>query len=307
MTARALSPGRESLLWKAVCVTLWAAEEIVAGLLIERYSVFQVIWVRFASQGLLMLALWGFARPARLWRTSRPGLQIARAMLMVAMPACWMLALSQGMEPQTLMAVFWTAPVLMLIAAQVWLCERAPPLLWLTAALATLGANLFYVHSEVPTPLAALLALGMACALALFVVATRALRTESLHANLFLTAAGVVLILLPALPGRWVGPGLVDLGLMFAVGLLGFGALYALERMAAAAPVSLTAPATGLQLLPMMGFATLAGQYAWGWRSSVGAALVIGVALILWWREPPVGERPPAAGKLRLAEGTGSE
>ena len=72
--------------------------------------------------------------------------------------------------------------------------------------------------------------------------------------------------------------------------------------MAATAPVSLTAPATGLQLLPMMGFGTLMGQYDWGVLSTVGALTVVAVAWVLWWRDPVVST-PPASAHLQLAPG----
>ena len=102
-----LSRGRQSLLWKLVCVVLWAAEELVAGALIERYSAFQVIWVRFAAQLLLMFALWGGSQPSGLWRTTRPALQFARAALMVAMPVCWLLAQREGLAlPRQCFAMF---------------------------------------------------------------------------------------------------------------------------------------------------------------------------------------------------------
>jgi drug/metabolite transporter (DMT)-like permease len=290
-----LSPGRQSLLWKLVCVILWASEELVTGLLIERYSALQVVWVRFAAQLVLMGLLWGRREPMQLVRTARPWLQISRAAMMVAMPVCWFLAMQRNMAPDTLMAVFWSSPILLLLCAHVLSGERAPATLWIAAAAACLGANLFFSHDRMPTPTTVALALGMTLSFVLFVVATRALRHERLRANLFYTAAGVVVLMLPLLPGRWVWPDAMGLAGMVSVGVLGFGALYALERMAAAAPVSLTAPATGLQLLPSIGAAWLAGQHAWSWSSTLGAVVVVAVAMALWWLDPAVRQRPGLA------------
>lgn len=291
MTSR-LSPGRKSLLWKLACVTLWAGEELVTGMLIERHSAIQVVWVRFAAQLLFIGWLWGRSEPMQLVRTARPWLQISRAVMMVAMPVCWLLAMNRGMAPETLMAVFWSSPLLLLLAAHVLAGERAPATLWIAATAACLGANLFFSHERMPAIAHVALALGMTLSFVFFVVATRALRRERLQANLFYTAAGVVVLMLPLLPGRWVWPDAAGVAGMLAVAVLGLGALYALERMAATAPVSVTAPATGLQLLPSIGAAWLAGNHAWSGFSTLGALIVVAVALALWWMDPPVGQHP---------------
>lgn len=296
-----MSPGRRGLLLMGAFVCLWAAVELLAGGVLARYSPYQVVWMRYATHIGLMLLLWGWRAPASLWRTRRPVYQLARSMLMLVMPASWVVALQQGMHVDTVMAIFWLSPLLILALAHGLIGERAPRAVWAAAVLACLGANLLFSHGGVATPVLLLLPLGMALSFSLYVVMTRSLRDEPLRANLFYTAIGVLLALSPAMPGLWIAPGGHDLLVMVAVGLLGFLTLLALDRMAAAAPVSLSAPLACLQLIPLMGVAWASGRSHAGWRSAVGLLIIVTVALYLWQREPALPVRSAAdrdAGRL---------
>jgi drug/metabolite transporter (DMT)-like permease len=280
-----MSAGRVSMLWMLAFVVLWTVVEQLASGVLNAYSPYQVVWTRYAVHIALMLALWGWREPATLWRTRRPAYQIIRSLLMLGMPASWVVSMQHGVDPQTLMAVFWLSPLLILALAHVALGERAPWPVWLAGALVCVGANLLFLHRPVP-PLASLLfPLGMALSFSLYVVMTRSLRSETLRANLFYTALGVLLALTPALPGLWRSPSPHDLAVMVGVGVLGFGALYALDRMAAAAPVSLAAPVTSLQLVCMLGVAWISGHTHEGWRAGAGVLIIGLVTVGLWARE----------------------
>ena len=93
-----------------------------------------------------------------------------------------------------------------------------------------------------------LLPFVMAITFAAYVVMTRVLRTEPGHVNLFYTALGVFLALSPFIPAVWIMPNGQDLLVLTGIGLIGYLALFALDRMAAAAPVSISAPLAYLQL-----------------------------------------------------------
>jgi len=280
-----MSAARRGMLWMAAFVALWTLVEHIAGGVLNRYSPYQVVWTRYAVHLALMLAVWGWREPATLWRTRRPVYQVVRSLLMLGMPASWVAAMQHGVDPEALMAVFWLSPLLILAFAHVLLGERAPWPVWACGALVCVGADLLFLHRPVPPLSVLVLPLGMALTFSLYVVMTRSLRSEPMRANLFYTALGVMLALSPAMPGLWVAPAPHDLAMMVAVGVLGFGALYALDRMAAAAPVSLSAPAACLQLVFMVGAAWMAGHTHWGWRTGVGVLIIVAVALYLWLNE----------------------
>ena len=72
-----------------------------------------------------------------------------------------------------------------------------------------------------------------------------------MQANLFYTALGVFVALTPFMPSMWVMPTWHDAAVLFGIGALGLLGLWALDRAAAAAPLSLSA--AGLYAyLPML-------------------------------------------------------
>jgi drug/metabolite transporter (DMT)-like permease len=281
-----MSDGRRSMLLMIVFVALWAAVEVLAaGVLSGAYSPYQVVWTRYAVHLLAMLALFGWRDPASLLRTQRPLFQLARSLLMLVMPASWIIAMQQGVGVGTLMSIFWLSPLLVLGLAHAFLGERAPWPLWLAAAIGCAGAVLLLGPSG-PLELRLLPALTMALSYSLYTVMTRPLRSERTRANLFYTALGVFLALSPVMPSLWITPGLRDLAVLCGVGLLGLAGLYALDRLAAAAPVSLSAPLTTLHLVFAMVPAIGLGHQSPGARTAIALALIVLPALYVWLYEP---------------------
>ena len=228
---------RHGLMLTTAFVALWAAEEALTGLLMARYGLDQIVWMRFMWHLLLLYVLFGRREPSLLWRTRRPLFQLARAAMMVGMPACWVMGVHRGLSPATLMSVFWLSPLMILALARLFLGERASVQVWLAALVACGGVFALTGPHSVPRPLLLVFPLGMALCFSAYVVMTRSLHTERTRTNLFYTALGVFLALSPAMPGLWITPGARDLAVMVAVGLLGLAALWALDRSVAAAPV----------------------------------------------------------------------
>ena len=90
-----MSPRRRAMLLMLGFVTLWALIEAMAAHVLRRYSPYQVVWTRYAVHLLLMLLVWGWRQPATLWRTGRPVFQLARSLLMLGMPASWIIGSSK--------------------------------------------------------------------------------------------------------------------------------------------------------------------------------------------------------------------
>jgi drug/metabolite transporter (DMT)-like permease len=276
---------RRSLLLMVAFVALWAAVEAAAGHLHHAYSPYQVVWTRYAVHLTLMLAVWGLSEPISLVRTGRPVFQIARSLLMLGMPCSLIIALSHGVDQGTVLAIFWLSPLLIFAFAKILLGERASLALWLAAACASAGAILLVGPGSLPAPLLLIFPAGMAITFSLYVVMTRSLRSERTRANLFYTALGVFLALCPVMPRLWVTPTVHDLLVLVTIGVVGFAALWALDRTAADAPVSASAPLTALQAVFSAG--TGAGFSNLHFNlGTVGALLIGGVALYLFWRSP---------------------
>lgn len=289
-----MSPERQGMLLMALFVALWATvEELAAGAL-QRYSPYQVVWTRYVVHILFMAAVWGWREPTALWRTGRPVFQVLRSTLMLGMPASWIIAMQSGVGGGTLMSVFWMSPLLILVFAKLFLGERATWPLWAAALVACAGAWLLIGPSFPPSLSLLFFPIGMAVTFSMYVVMTRSLRTESPRANLFHSAFWVALLLTPAMPQLWITPTSVDLLAMIGVGLLGFAALYALDRMAATAPVSISAPASYLQLVFTFTFAWLLGHGHGGAWTAAGVVLITAAVLYIWAHKPGLLLRNPA-------------
>lgn len=287
MRAASRRADRRAKLWALAFVACWAAVEALAAHLQRGYSPYQVVFTRYAVHLALLAAVFAWRAPATLWRTRRPAYQLARSLLMVTMPASFVVAAQRGVHPGTALAVFWVAsPLLVLALARPVLGEQVPRRAWIAAALAGAAAAAACGPGPFPGARRALLPAAMAASFAGYVAMTRALRDERTRANLFYTALGPVLVLAPAMPRVWTAPSPRDLAVMVGVGALGLATLFALDRMAAAAPLSASAPVAPLQVA----FAALLQAVETGRSPGAAAAValssVAAVSLFAWNLEP---------------------
>lgn len=283
-----MSSHRKAILLMLVFVGLWAAIEILAWQVLQRYSPYQVVWTRYAVHLLLMLLLFGWREPARLVRTRRPVFQLLRSLLMLAMPASWVMGVQAGLSGETVMSIFWVSPLLVLALGALFLNERMPLAIWLATLLACAGALLVHPLHAMPPPQLLVYPLAMALSFSGYVVMTRALRGEATRANLFYTALGVFLALSPFMPSLWQWPAPADLAVMVAVGVLGCLTLYALDRSTAAAPVGLSAPVITMQIALTVSLLLALGVWKTGslpLHVALGLCLMAGVAAFVWLRE----------------------
>lgn len=262
---------------------LWATEEALTGLLLHRYGLGQLVWMRFALHLLLVLLIWGRTRPAALLRTRRPGLHLIRAAALVAMPVCWTLGVRRGLPAATLMSVFWLAPLIILAMARLTLRERVAPRLWVATALASVGVFVLTGPHRLPAVVLLVYPIGMALSFSVFLVLTRVLRHEPEPVGLVYVGLGVCALLAPAVAGSWIAPRPLDLLLTGAVALVGIGALLAMGRLVAGSRLSRSAPMAYLQIPFAMGLGWSLGRDAPGWHGGAGLAVVL-LSVLLAWR-----------------------
>jgi drug/metabolite transporter (DMT)-like permease len=281
-----MSAMRRSMLLMVAFVALWATVEALAARVLMHYSPYQVVWTRYGVHLAFMVAVWGWRQPSSLWHTRRPAFQLGRSMLMLGMPASWAIASSAGMDPSTVMSVFWLSPLLILVFARLFLGEKAPGAIWLVCAIACAGALMFTPPGPVHSVPMLVFPVIMAVTFSLYVVMTRSLRSENTRTNLFYTALGVFVVLTPLMPHVWVMPTLRDMALLTGVGLLGYVGLLALDRLAAAAPVSVAAPLAYLQIVFTVAIAAGFGAHRVAPMALAGLLVIAATALYLWARAP---------------------
>lgn len=274
---------RRAILLMAAFALTWAMLElVVASWFRGTYSLLQVVWCRYFVHLAVMVAIVGRRSPGRLWRTSRPFYQLGRSLLMLVMPASFMLALRWGVSFDSTWSLFWLAPLLVTAGAGLLLGEVAPAWAWMAALVGAVAAALVHPLTLPSPPWILAMPVAMAGSFSLYVVMTRRLRDEPVGTNLFHTALGVFVLLTPLMPHVWVTPPIHDALVMAAIGLVGLLALYLLDRAAAAAPLAVTAPALIVHVAGIVVLTWVLGRSAPTRRDLAGLALALLVAAATW-------------------------
>jgi drug/metabolite transporter (DMT)-like permease len=257
----------------ATFAATWALIEAVAAGVLVRYSPFQVVFTRYGVH-LLFLFVLVRGSPRVLVRTTRPAFQVARSLLMLGMPACYVFSVQSGVPQSTLMMIFWLSPLLVMGLSAAFLREPTSPADAGVALLAAFGTLLMTGRGPLTPASLTIFPLGMALTFSAYVVMTRALRTEPTSANLFYTALGPFLALAPFMPALWVTPTWRDALVMVSIGVVGLFALYALDRATAMAPLSRSAPFLYLELPLAMLLEWGLGRFQPGHRALLGIVTV---------------------------------
>jgi drug/metabolite transporter (DMT)-like permease len=278
------------MLLTVLFVALWAAMEALGVGRLGGISLYQVVFTRYVVHLAVVLAVWGWRDGGAPWRTRWPAYQLARSLLMVAMPASFIMAVARGVPASTVWSIFWASPLLVLAFARLVLRERSAPLAWLAAALSAAGAAAVLRPGPLPAARLVVLPAAMAVSFSLYVAMTRSLRTETTRANLFYTALGPALVLAPLMPRLWVAPRPVALLTMIGVGVVGLAALWALDRLAAAAPLAASAPLLPLQVAFATGLEGVMRGELPRLVAAAGLVVLLAVALHAWLRDPILRE-----------------
>jgi len=160
---------------------------------------------------------------------------------MLGMPLCFIWVLPR-MSGQDMLAVFWTAPVLVIAIAIMTRGQSGGVLTFAAAAIGFVGIILICKPDTGVFHPAALLALGMALCLAFYIVMSRTMRHEAELTKLVHTALWVFVPLTFVLPFFWQTPTLQGFVAMSVIGVMSCGMLYALDLAVERVPPAFLAP-----------------------------------------------------------------
>lgn len=236
-----LDSTRAGILLTCVVGFLWALMEIVTSYAAREYSLYQVVWIRYATHLLFLAAVFGPRLGLKLISTQRLGLQLLRALMMLVMPVSFIWAVND-LPVGTILSIFWLAPFMILALSLLLTKESASWPIWL---ITVLGFGLVLVLTRPSLSVTAtgiFLSIAMGLSFSLYVVMTRMLRAESTPTNLFYTAVGVLVPLSFGLPSFWKPLTLQGGLLMALVGLLGFALLWALDKALELTSAAMAAP-----------------------------------------------------------------
>jgi drug/metabolite transporter (DMT)-like permease len=261
----------------------WAIVETVFGThMRQTYDLMQVVWMRYAVHLLIVLAVWGWRRPSRIWRTARPVYHLTRSLMMLIMPLSFAWAFTHGAPLSFTWAVFWLSPVIVALLAMVWWRERPSRITWACLVAGVIGVVVLELPA-VPHSMAAVVApLMMASSFSVYVMMTRSLREERLETNLFYTAIGVFLLLSLYVPGVWVTPSVHDMVMVAGIGSFGFIALLALDRAVHRGPISVATPAMYVQVACTAIIGALGAHHMLSPPLLVGVGLIFAACALTW-------------------------
>lgn len=262
----------------------WAAIEAIATRIGGGQTPSQTVWVRYATHLIFMFILFAPRNHHRLVRTPRLGWQIQRALMMLGMHVCFILAVYR-VRVDNIWSIFWISPVVIMLVSKVLLKERPGPLAWITALVGIAGAIWILQPTGPIDPIGVLLVLGMGIFFSLYLVETRWLRDEDTYASLFYTAAGVLVPLSFALPWFWRPLTVQGIIAMVLIGIVGYVLLYAIERALEILPASLVAPFMVLEPIAYHWMRLIFNREPIVLSDTLASIAVVGLAAILILRE----------------------
>jgi drug/metabolite transporter (DMT)-like permease len=280
-----------------VAVACLTGIDVIAKYLNHYMDTIEVVWARYTSAFVLALMVSNPITRPGLLITRRPGLQFARAMLMVAGTSLNVLALRYLQIDQTLSILFST-PFLVAAMAGPMLGEWVGWRQWVAISVGFLGVLLVIRPGFGGLHPAAFLSVATACCYALYGIVTRLLsRTDSNETQLFygnfigaLTMSAVVWLVWTT-PQSWF-----IVLLMVVTGAIGSVGHYLLIAAHKLAPPALITPFMYTQLVWGIALGYLVFNQLPNPWTLAGAAIVIGSGLYIFNRERRHGAEAARAG-----------
>lgn len=264
----------------------FAILDTTAKYLASNYHPMQVAWLRYLFHVLIVVAWLNPWRVRGVWRSRRPGLQLARSILLAGSTVLNFAALSELRLDQAV-AIAFTAPLLVAALAGPLLGEWIGRERMIAVMVGFLGVVLVTRPGFGDFELAYLFAFGNAFCYAFYAMATRkAAAYDSSQTSIALTGLFGVLILAPLMPFVWAWPeNPWHWALFVGTGAFGAGGHFLLILAHARAPAPVLAPFVYMELLWMslLGWLVFSDMPD-GWTIA-GAGVVIGAGLFLLWRE----------------------
>ncbi|MDA0675702.1 MAG: DMT family transporter [Proteobacteria bacterium] len=279
------------ILLMVLAIFLFAVLLAVTKHLSQDYSVWQLLWARFAFDALFIVCIF-HRRVPTLLRPRAPALQWWRSFLMATAAVPYFYAL-KFLPLADVSAVLFLTPIMVTALSGPMLGERVRRRRWMGVVLGFTGALIVIRPAAEVAQWAVILPLLSAVARAFYQLSTRQLsgRDHPYTSTLYEPLVGV-LVFTGVLPFVWTTPDATGWALMILLGVAGAVGHYVLLKAMEVAAASVIAPFNYLGLL----WATLFGYVLFGdlpdiW-TGVGAAVIVGSGFYIFYHER--GQRSPA-------------
>ena len=279
-----LSAARGGILWMVAASLLFSTQDAIVKYLSIDYSVAQLVWARF-TLALAAIALVRGRRLRGLLATQRPGLQVVRGVLLLAMMGLFYTAL--GLIPLAdATSILFLGPLIVAALSVPLLGEHVGPRRWAAVVVGFVGALIIVRPGQGSLQAAALMPLGAAFLFGFYQIVTRLLnRTDRPLTTLTYSALCASLATSALVPFHWqADPDAAAWVLMVALGVIGAVSQFALIKAYEVAPAATVAPFFYVSLIWAVGFGyALFGDFPDAWTVT-GALVITGSGLYVFHR-----------------------
>ena len=273
------------IVWLMSAVTLFVCMDSVAKFLTTRVPVAEIVWARYVFHLAVMLPMIFWYGPRRMTSTTRPGLQIVRSLMLLAVT--WLFNLGFRHLPlATVTAIGFATPLVVTALAVPLLKEKVGPRRWAAVLVGFAGVLVVVRPGSDSFNVAVLFPLAGAVCNGCYQLATRALNgRDSALTTIFWTGLGGCAAMSPVIPWLWQAPDLLEWSLLAVYGMLGFFSHYMLILAYRHVSASLLAPFSYVQLVLAIFAGMLFFQTAPDVWTCLGTVLICGSGLYVWVRQ----------------------
>jgi drug/metabolite transporter (DMT)-like permease len=254
--------------------------DTLSKFLVAHYPASALVWLRYVMQTLVMMAIFLPRMGLGLVRTTSPGLQLVRGLMLVFSSVVFVLAL-RHMQIAEVASIVFLAPIIVALAGGPLLGERVAARTWFALAGGFSGVLLIIRPGGDAFTWWALLPLSCAFLFAGYQILTRRLAGhDDPITTLFLPGLLACIVVPPVFPGFLTFPTVpLHAAMLIAIGVLGGVGHFLLIRAHAFAPATLLSPFGYSQLIVILvlGFVVF-GEFPDA-LGLVGIALITGSGL----------------------------
>jgi len=275
-------------------VFLFGVNSATGKWLVAKYPVGEFLMLRSAMTLLLLTPFVWRAGMAAIVKTPRPGLQFLRVVLASAEVAMFFWAVSQMPLADT-QTFYLAGPIYVTALSVLLLRERVGWRRWSAVLIGFTGVVIALRPSSASLTLPALIALGGSILYALLMITTRILReTED---TILMTTQFLAIFAFSALtvPFGWITPSAIDLLIFSFLGAASVLSLFCVVRSLKLASASVVVPYQYTLILWSVLFGWLVFGELPDASTMIGAAIIVGAGLYIFWREKVAARAESAA------------
>jgi drug/metabolite transporter (DMT)-like permease len=208
---------------------LFAIVEALGSAVLADYSAYQVVWGRYLVHLVLTVGVMLVLDRSITVRSARPGIQLTRSAMMLAMPVAFVLAAGEA-PVHFVWTLLWFAPLVTMAWERFVRGVSVAALDW-TIAVACVAGTVLVLRPAPGTYLAGtVLALLSAVSLGLYISLTGDLRRDAVRTSLLYTATVPFAAMSFVMPSVWRPVSLRAGLLLTGIGVLGWLALLVLDK-----------------------------------------------------------------------------